>query len=147
MDRKMKDIAIQEAKDRMTLLGIREEDIDSFAAGELTKVNVIHSEKKIIKESLTSEELEMIRNIEDEMDLLVCYVIKDAGLWPDGCEFERYTLAIVDTYVEDYDMIREDCIKTFHTLPAYVVNMEVPEYSEREEISYRVFDGLMISAS
>lgn len=147
MDQKMKDIAVQEAKTRMELLGIKEADINSLMEGDLFKIRVIHSEKKIMKEELTLAEKEMIKRIEEEKDILVYYVIKDTGLWPDGAEFERYTLAFVDACINDYSSIKDDYIETFHTLPAYMVNMEEPDCSGIEEFEYRIINGVMINAS
>ncbi len=145
MDCKIKKIAMQEANDRMRLLGIREEDIRNFGYGELTKVYVNHSEKRLNKESLTPKELEMIMEVEEEKDVLVYYVIKDKGVWPDGAEFERYTLAIVDTYIDDFAFVKEDCIKGTLTLPAYIINAEDPGCSGREEFGFKIINGYMIN--
>lgn len=138
---------MQEANDRMELLGIKEEAINNFILGDLTKIHVIHAEKRIMKEDLTLEELEMVRQIEEIKDVLVYYVIKDTGHWPDGEEFDRYTFAIVDTYLDDYEFIKKECIKDCQTLPAFIINMQVPEYSNQEEFEFRVISGVMINAS
>ena len=147
MDDKTRALAIEEAKERMELLGIDERDIAAFCSGELTKVVVDHGEKRFKKDELTDEEKKMIARIEKEQDIIVYYVIKDKGVWPDGAEFERYPLPSVDTYVNDYGFIKESCIKACGTLVAHVENMEDPRCSGREEFRFKVVKGIMINAS
>ncbi len=147
MDQKMMDIMMQEANDRMELLGIREEDINDFILGEVPGVFVDHGERKFRKEVLDEAEKEMIKKVEEEQNVLVYYVIKDNVNWPDGESFLRYTLCVVDRYVNDYRMVREDCIQNLFTLPAYIVNMDIPEYNELAEFAYRVIGGYLINVS
>ena len=43
------------------------------------------------------------KNGKKKKNNIVYYIIKDDGLWPDGCKFPRYTLLYVDSYIEDYN--------------------------------------------
>ena len=74
-------------------------------------------------------------------------MIQDEGLWPDGCTFPRYTFLHVDEYVNDYQMVKDECIGRCGTVPAYVINLEEPECSELAEIKFMNVNGLIINAS
>ncbi len=147
MDKKMRDTVIREAKERMQMLGMNEEFVKAFLENRLIKIHVIHAEKKIMREELTKDEYEMIQRVEKELEIVVYYVIEDKGVWPDGEEFDRYTLAMVDTFVNDYDVIKEKCIRKYQTLPGYIINMEEPECSGQEEFQFRMIHGVMINVS
>ena len=145
MNQEMKKIAMNEAVERMDLIGISESDIVHFSLGKLTKVVVENG--TIVRDELSQDEQEMIEKIEKKYDVIVYYVIKDLGVWPDGKMFDRYTLAFVDTYEGDYDFVKNDCIKTTKTLSAYIVNVEEPRCSGVEEFRFKVLAGCMINAS
>lgn len=114
----------------------------------LTK-NVVDSVQMTVNEYgvITDEEEAMIRNFEKEYDVAVYYVIQDEGIWPDGCTFPRYTLLYIGQNEEEWDMDKEECIIRCKTLPAYVVNMDVPDCSEITEIGYQVVGGTIINVT
>lgn len=87
-------------------------------------------------QSITDDEMRLIREFEEEYECAVYYVILDEGIWPDGCKFPRYTFLYVSQNEEEWEFDKEECIKRCQTVPAYVINMEVPEYSEITEIQY-----------
>lgn len=139
------ELMYQEAKERMELLQISPEDIDSFFVDkEITKIDVDHENLKIIKGVLNDEEKEMVRQIEQEKEFLVYYLIKDEGLLLDGCSFARYTVLFVDKYKLDYENMKES-IREYRMVPAYVINQEIPEYAEITFFGYRNVDGTIIN--
>lgn len=143
----MKSIMYQEAKERMGLLGVSAKDVDRFFQDqEMTKIIVDHENMKIGKQALTMEEQEMIRQLEEEMEFLVYYLIQDEGLWPDGCSFPRYTLLYVSQYQDGYGETKE-CMQRCGAVPAYVINQEDPECSEVTEIGFRNISGLIINVT
>ena len=141
----MKKAMQKEALERMHLLGVSEDAIELFKNGKLKKVNVDHNSGAIRHCEPTAEELQMVKEIEDKYDQLTYYLIQDEGIWPDGCRFPRYTLVTVDTYVTDYEYIKDDCIGACKTLPAYIVNMEDPDCSEISEFGYHMVGGTLIN--
>lgn len=146
MTKKMIGIMKNEAIDRMKCLNIMQEDIEKFAEnGEILKLEFNASARVLYRLRPTETELAMIRQIEEEKKMLVYYMIQDKGIWPDGCTFKRYTLLYVDGYVGDYEMTKEDCIKNCSTVPAYVVNTEIPDCSELCEVWFGNIDGMIIN--
>ena len=139
---------LMEAKERLKLLKVSEDDIELFLSeNTIQKVHVNFEDEIIMKEQITDEELQMIRQIEEEKDVIIYYMIQDEGVWPDGCTFPRYTFLHVDKYIDDYKMVKEECIKRCKTVMAYVVNMEEADYSELTEIAYRNCGEVIINAS
>lgn len=147
MKENQKEFMIAEAMRRMELLNLGEESMEMFREGLLPKTYTNHEEKRVYREELTVGERAMIEQIERENNILIYYVIKDEGIWPDGCPFTRYSLPYVSINEQEYDMICRDCIGTYQTLPCYVVNMEEPACSGKEEIVYHVVGGKLINIS
>jgi hypothetical protein len=111
------------------------------------KIFVNHDERKMRDDELTNDELKKIRELEEKKGFLVYYVIQDNGLWPeDGEEFPRYTYLCVPCYENIWQMCRESIADT-GMIPAYVENMDEPEYSEYAEISFRCVHGMILNAS
>ena len=77
---------------------------------------------------------------------MVYYVIKDEGLWPDGCSFPRYTVLYVNKHKEEYEGIKE-YIQKYKILPAYVINQEASECSEMTEIGFRNVSGILMNVT
>lgn len=143
----MKSIMYREAKERMELLGISANDVDRFFQDqEITKIVADHKNMRVGKQALTTEEQEMIRQLEEEMEILVYYLIQDEGLWPDGCSFPRYTLLHVNQYQDEYGYTKE-CMQRCGAVPAYVINQEEPECSEITEFGFRNISGLIINVT
>jgi hypothetical protein len=67
-------------------------------------------------------------------------------MWSDGEEFPRYTYLCVTCYEDDWQIYREGIADT-GMIPAYVENMDEPEYSEYAEISFRCVHGMILNAS
>lgn len=138
-----------EAVDRLELMNAHYQDRWMILMNRsLDKTIVVdHKAKSVRRVDITEEELQMIKEFEKEYGYIVYYLIKDEGLWPDGCTFTRYTMPYVSTYEEEYEMDKEDAIKSCGTCPAYVVNMECPDCSEITEFRYQNVDGMIINAS
>jgi len=141
----LKQVMKNEAIERMTLLNLDWDDIRNLEEGKLTKQRVDHETGAIRSESLSEEEMKMIHQVEEKFNLFVYYVIQDEGLWPDGESFPRYTLAEVGSNTGDYEYIKTDAIPFCKTLPAYVINKEVPACSELTEFGYLVVNGALIN--
>lgn len=137
-----------EAFDRMELMGISLQDRNDALA--LRKVNfkvvVNDQEKSIRKMPVTREENKMIEEIENEYGVVCYYLIKDQCALPDGTVFNRYTLPYVSDNSKEYDGINEG-IENYCALPVYVINVEIPEYSEFTECEYKSIKGLIINVS
>ncbi len=147
-EQELRDRMLVEALERMVILGISIEDRESFSETRaIPKVFVDHKERKVQRREATDEEVEMCRKWEEEKRFLVYYLIQDEGLWPDGCTFPRYTLLYVDEYVNDYNFVKEKSIKACGAVPAFIINMEEPDCSERAEIAFQNVDGLIINMS
>ena len=69
MNQEMKKIAMNEAVERMDLIGISESDIVHFSLGKLTKVVVENG--TIVRDELSQDEKEMIEKIEKKYDVIV----------------------------------------------------------------------------
>lgn len=137
-----------EADERLEFMKVADRDRQVFLSKrELIKVFVDHEAHSVRRDEITEEEIQLIRKLEAEKDIIVYYMIQDEGLWPDGCTFPRYTFLHVDKYVEDYQMVKEECIGRCGTVPAYVINLEEPDYSELAEICFMNVGGLIINAS
>ena len=143
------DYMIGEAVERLLLMGAHYMETSKilFERQAELKIVVNHEEKSIRRKKITDEEREMIDKIEEEYDFFVYYLIEDEGVWPDGCTFPRYTFLHVDEYVNDYQMVKDECIGRCGTVPAYVMNLEEPECSELAEIMFMNVNGLIINAS
>ena len=143
-----RDNMFYEAGDRLKLMKVAECDRQEFLLGrEITKVFVNHEAHSVRRDEITDEEMQLIRNLEAEKNIIVYYMIQDEGLWPDGCTFQRYTFLHVGEYVNDYQMVKDECIGRCGTVPAYVMNLEEPECSELAEIMFMNVNGLIINAS
>ncbi len=143
-----KDYMYKEAVERMELLGVNAEHCRLFMINrKFIKTDVKHDERIICHMEATDEETRMVQKREKEKNNIVYYIIKDDGLWPDGCKFPRYTLLYVDSYIEDYRMAKEDCILKFGTVPAYIINMEKPGCPEYGEILFKNVKGLLANMS
>lgn len=137
-----------EADERLEFMKVADRDRQVFLSKrELIKVFVDHEAHSVRRDEITEEEIQLIRKLEAEKDIIVYYMIQDEGLWTDGCTFPRYTFLHVDKYVEDYQMVKEECIGRCGTVPAYVINLEEPDYSELAEICFMNVGGLIINAS
>ena len=143
-----RDNMFYEAGDRLKLMKVAECDRQELLLGrEITKVFVNHEAHSVRRDEITDEEMQLIRKLEAEKNIIVYYMIQDEGLWPDGCTFPRYTFLHVDEYVDDYQMVKDECIGRCGTVPAYVMNLEEPECSELAEIMFMNVNGLIINAS
>lgn len=143
-----RDNMFYEAGDRLKLMKVAECDRQELLLGrEITKVFVNHEAHSVRRDEITDEEMQLIRKLEAEKNIIVYYMIQDEGLWPDGCTFPRYTFLHVDEYVNDYQMVKDECIGRCGTVPAYVMNLEEPECSELAEIMFMNVNGLIINAS
>lgn len=143
-----RDNMFYEAGDRLKLMKVAECARQELLLGrEITKVFVNHEAHSVRRDEITDEEMQLIRKLEAEKNIIVYYMIQDEGLWPDGCTFPRYTFLHVDEYVNDYQMVKDECIGRCGTVPAYVMNLEEPECSELAEIMFMNVNGLIINAS
>lgn len=143
-----RDNMFSEAVERLNLMKVAECDRQELLLGrEITKVFVNHEAHSVRRDEITDEEMQLIRNLEAEKNIIVYYMIQDEGLWPDGCTFPRYTFLHVDEYVNDYQMVKDECIGRCGTVPAYVMNLEEPGCSELAEIMFMNVNGLIINAS
>lgn len=151
MDSKAKlkrDNMFSEASVRLELMKAVDCDCQGILSGrEITKVFVNHEAHFIRREEITDKEMQLIRKVEVEKNIVIYYMIQDEGLWPDGCAFPRYTFLYVDEYVSEYQMIKDECIKRCGTVPAYVFNLEKPDCSGFAEIIFRNVSGLIINVS
>lgn len=138
-----------EAVDRMELMGADYKDRWMVLMNRAVECKVVvnHEELSVKRVEIDDAELKMIRNFEKQFNFIVYYMIQDEGKWPDGCTFKRITLLFVDEHEEEYEMVREDCIKNCGTIPAYVINLDEPECSEITEMVFRNVEGLLINAS
>lgn len=114
---------------------------------KITKVVVNHDEQTVRKDEISDEEMKLIKELEEEKNIVVYYMIQDEGLWPDGESFKRLTLLHVDSYEDDYPFVHDECIGRCKTVPAYVINLDEPGCSETTEIAFRTIQGLIINAS
>lgn len=143
-----RDNMFYEAGDRLELMKAAKCDWRVLLFGrEITKVLVNHEAHSVRRDEITDEEMQLIRKLEAEKKIIIYYMIQDEGLWPDGCTFPRYTFLHVDEYVNDYQMVKDECIGRCGTVPAYVMNLEEPECSELAEIMFMNVNGLIINAS
>ena len=137
-----------EAADRLELMKAAKDDWRGLLFGrEVTKVYVKHEEHSVRRDEITDDEMQMIRKLEAERNIIIYYMIQDEGQWPDGGAFSRYTFLHVDEYVNDYQMVKEECIVRCGTVPAYVMNLDEPDCSELAEIKYMNVGGLIINVS
>lgn len=141
----MKEIMFNEAVERMQLLNISEDDIEKFRNGKLTKADVDNENMRVCRRDASDEDIKLVREVEESKNILVYYVIKDTGIWPDGAKFTRYTLLHVDQYESDYEMVKDECIGRCGTVYAYIVNTEEPEYSELAEFPFESVDGILVN--
>ncbi len=144
-----KDVMFFEAVNRLELMNAKPRDRQMILTNRALdfKIVVNHEEKSVRRDEPTEEELQMIKNIEAKYNFICYYLIQDEGVWPDGCTFPRYTLLYVGENEDEYEMDREECIKRCGTVPAYIVNMEVPDFSEFTEIKFENVGGNMINVS
>lgn len=143
-----RDNMFYEAADRLELMKAAKDDWRGLLFGrEVTKVYVNHEEHSVRRDELTDDEMQMIRKLETERNIIIYYMIQDEGQWPDGCTFPRYTFLYVDEYVNDYQMVKEECIVRCGTVPAYVMNLDEPDCSELAEIKFMNVGGLIINVS
>lgn len=135
----------KEAIGRMKLLGVREAHQNKFEETHMPiKLEVNNEERSLRVKALSAEEVKMIEKLQEEKNILIYYVIKDEGIWPDGIAFSRYSLLHIDTYLMDYDFVKESCIKC-GTVPAYVINVDEPSCSELVEIGFANVDGVIVN--
>lgn len=143
-----RDKMFYEAGDRLKLMKAAECDWRVLLFGrEIPKVFVNHETHSVRRDEIADGEMQLIRKLEAEKNIVIYYMIQDEGLWPDGCTFSRYTFLHVDEYVNDYQMVKDECIGRCGTVPAYIMNLEDPECSELTEITFMNVNGLIINAS
>lgn len=144
-----KDAMWFEAVDRLELMGAKPEDrwMILMNRGLDIKIVVDHKERSVRRQEISEEELNMVKELENKFGFICYYLIKDEGMWPDGCTFPRYSLLYVGENTEVYEMIKEECINECGTIPVYVVNMEDSYCSELTEMKYVNVGGNIINAS
>lgn len=144
-----KDTMYFEAVDRLELMKANPQDRWLILMNrELEfKIVVNHEERSVRRNELTEDELQMIKKFESEYKVICYYLIQDEGIWSDGCTFPRYTLLYVGENTDEYEKIREECIKHCGIVPAYVVNMEDLDCSEFGEIKFENVAGNLINVS
>ncbi len=147
MTEEMKQNMKDEAMERMRLLEISERIICLFENDMLTEALVDHENLTVRETMPLEEDLEIVRKVQEKYGILVYFIIKDKGIWPDGCTFDRYTLPYVSKSEDEYEMEKTDCIGRCGTLPAYVYNAEEPECSEITEFRFGKLGGLIINIS
>lgn len=144
-----KDHMYQESEKRLELMGISLEERQNFLQNRSIsfKIRANHEEKWIRREEVTEEERQWIKEMEEKYNFLCYYAILDEGMWPDGCTFPRFTLLYVGEDSGSYRMVKEDCIKKYETIPAYIINLEDRSCSEFAEICFRNIRGNLINIS
>ena len=149
IENEKKDIMFSEAVQRLELMKVNTCDSQRVLLHKKLEFKIVvdHREKSVRREETTEEELQMIKNIENKYDIICYYLIQDNGIWLDGFEFPRYTLLYVSENTDEYEMIREECIKCCGTIPAYIINMEEREFSEFAEIEIYNVGGNLINIS
>ncbi|MGN0438501.1 MAG: hypothetical protein ACI4F4_08275 [Lachnospiraceae bacterium] len=144
----LKDDMHFEAMERLKLLQVSLPHRNFYFINRIcVKAIVDHQEKKITVEEPSEKELKMIKEMEKQKQIMIYYMIQDEGLWPDGATFPRYTFLHVDSFKEEYEYVKEECIVNCHTVPAYVVNMEEPDNPELTEVLIGNIDGVLIQTS
>jgi hypothetical protein len=114
---------------------------------KIHKIFVNHDERKLRDDELTNDELKKIRELEEKKGFLVYYAIQDIGLCPfDGEKFTRCTYLCIQRNEDIWQSYREGIADT-GMIPAYVENVDEPEYSEYAEISFRCVQGMILNAS
>ena len=138
-----------EAVKRMELMNVNSYDTNTIEQNKDIdfKIVVNHLEKSVRKKELNEEERQLITDIEAKYNLVIYYFIQDEGIWPDGCNFPRYTCLYVSDNVNEYEMLRDECILRCGTVPAYIVNMEDMDCSEFAEIAFYNVGGYLINLS
>ena len=142
-----RDNMFSEAVERLKLMKVADCDLQNLPGREITKVYVNHEAHSVRRDEIADGEMQLIRKLEAEKNIVIYYMIQDEGLWPDGCTFPRYTFLHVDEYVDDYQMVKDECIGRCGTVPAYVMNLEKPNCSELAEIKFMNVKGLIINVS
>lgn len=138
-----------EAVDRLEMMGAKSTDcwMVLMNRGLDLKIVVDHKARTISRQEITDEELKMVKEVEQKFPIICYYLIEDEMDWPDGSSFKRYTLFYVDEHSEEYEMVHKECIECCGTIPAYVINVDVPECSEITEVAFRNVEGNLINAS
>ena len=153
-----KDKMRNEAITRMRALGINEADVTGFANGEYTKVYVDHENDMVLKMVPTPEEVELIKNAEEESSIpfVAYYIINDEITFPDGTTISRYILPYV--WEEKFDATSSDDFEEGEVweearknmleskiIQCYTINADIPEYSEFGELPYKMEDGVLVT--
>ena len=136
-----------EAIERLGLLGVDERTIEDMTNGLVTKIEVDHEVRMVKRSVISDKEQAMIDEFEREHGYLVYYLIKDKGAWPFDCSFDRYTLLYVSNFENDWEFDKGECIRRCNTVPAYTVNVDVPDYSEFAEMPIGNVSGLIMNMS
>ena len=138
-----------EAVERMKLMNVNSCDWQTMEQNKEIhfKIVVNHREKSVRRKEITEEDQQLITRIEAKYNLIIYYFIQDEGIWPDGCSFPRYTCLYVSNNVDEYEMLRDECILHCGTVPAYIVNMEDMDCSEFAEIAFYNVGGCLINIS
>ncbi len=148
----------REAMARMRILGVSPEDVEKFGKGEYTKIVVDYENMRVRKMAPTQEEIEMVKKVEQESDIpfLAYYIISDTLTWPDGETNTRYILPHVwdEKWDNDSDKERKEGelwgrvrrnMLQYKMIPCYVVNADIPDYSEFGELPYQMLDGMLFT--
>ena len=144
----LKDDMHFEAMERLKLLQVPILHRNFYFTNRIcVKAIVDRQRKKITVEEPSEKEFKMIKELEQQKQIMIYYMIQDEGIWPDGATFPRYTFLHVDSFKEEYEYVKEECIANCHTVPVYVVNMEEPDNPELTEVSIRNIDGVLIQTS
>ena len=136
-----------EALKCLELMGVDENKIKDFAENDrIALVYVNHSDKKFQYEDMTEKLSNAVREFEREHGALVYYIIHDESRWEDDdSPLTRYMLLFLDDdYYAGSEYVRS-CIKEFSTVFAYVINVEVPDYSEFGEVPFQNVNGTLIA--
>ena len=146
MTNEMKKEMFDEALRRLELLGVDEDSIDDFRESKVPPKSYADIDTMRVRRSeLTQKELGYIEEFENKFNMLVYYVIQDTGFWPDGYPFDRYSLAYVSEFKDEWEMERQDSIVMCKAIPAYIINEEEPSCSEITEFGYQNVSGLLVN--
>lgn len=126
----------EEAIKRIKMLGLMKNPVQEFE--KEGKVNVSHVLGLLYW--LDDEEKEMVKNFERNYDALVYHVIKT-----NTTIGTMYSLFHVGKYTEDWEHDRESIKESYPFV--YVVNKDVPEFSEYGCIGVRPCNGGLVRIS
>ena len=131
----------------MRSLGAPEEDWKGFLNdGKIPKIVYNYFTRTLKRGRMSKKTIQLIRDLEQEKDITIFYMIDDTVLLNNGCRLHRYIFLYV--FNKSARKCKVDAmirVRSWGIVPVYALNLHVPEFSEFGSSYFRNINGIILA--